>query len=459
MIQNHLLIFWRNLYRRPGHSLLNLTCLVTGILSVLLILLYLNFELNYDHFHQQSDHIYRVTTPRVDLTNKQLDINSQNTFLNLGPYLTKDFPEVAAFVRCYGFTSSMRLAWASQNIEEERLQAADQALLDVFSFELLEGSREKALDGPNKIVLSESLARRIFGSGQAAGKLLDAEYVHFITNEEKAHPLMVTAVFKDLPHNSSLTAEAYVSVQTDSELDNYYFNRLGGLTYVLLHDKVDPQAFAPKLSNIYDQYLDPDLEPVMRRAHHELVPLRELHMRASGGYSYIYVFGSIAFLLLLIAAISYVNLATAQASRRSLEVGIRKVVGSSRAQLIWQFLSESLLYILLALALAIFALYKSLPLLNNLLDIQLDAAQLWQPQLSVGILVLVMLLALFGGAYPAFFLSAFRPISAVKGRLASGTVVRKFLLSLQFAVVLFVLKTHELQLLINQPCTNQDKQH
>ena len=208
---------------------------------------------------------------------------------------------------------------------------------------------------------------------------------------------------------------------------------------MLLNEQTPPTEFGDKISEIYTNYLNPDREPVMKEAHHRLVPITDIHLEATGGPSYLYIFGAIAALLLLIAIISFVNLMTAQASKRAMEIGVRKVMGSSRKQLLTQFLSESVVFSLLATGVAILLVFFTIPILNGWLDLQLDRSQIFQPAILLSVIVIWLLAGILGGSYPAFFLSAFQPIQVLKGQLVKSSPVRRALVGVQFAVVLFVL--------------------
>jgi putative ABC transport system permease protein len=208
---------------------------------------------------------------------------------------------------------------------------------------------------------------------------------------------------------------------------------------VLLHEEADPATFAPKVSRIYEKYLDAAREPVMVSASHALIPLTKIHLEETGGLTYVYTFGAVGLLLLLIAIISYVNLTTAQASQRATEIGLRKVMGSDRRQLIVQFLLESLLITLVALSLGTLLVVLFVKPLNELLSLQLDAGQLWQPQLLLGMVAVIVVLGILGGSYPAFFLSSIEPVSVMKGNALRGAPLRKILVSIQLGVVIFVL--------------------
>jgi putative ABC transport system permease protein len=253
------------------------------------------------------------------------------------------------------------------------------------------------------------------------------------------YTLMVTGVFEDLPPNTHLPVQALLSAPTDPGLAQYYFGTYNAFTYLLLPATADPERLAPRFTQIYDRYLDPAREPVMVNARHELVPLAAIHLAETGGLTYLYIFGAVGLLLLHIAVISYVNLVTAQASRRGVEIGIRKVLGSDRRQLVTQFLVESLLFTGVALVAAAVLVAGLVTPLNHLLGLQLQARQLANPQLLAGMGLLGVIIGLLGGSYPAFFLSSFELLSVMKGKGTRRAPLRRLLVGVQFAVVILCL--------------------
>lgn len=441
MLKSYLTIAWRNMRRQPLYTLLNLAGLTIGIAAALLILLYINFETNYDYFHQNADRIFKINTDEITTNSKVMQVDWQGTAGLIAPYLQQDFPEVAGTTRLYQFFNNEQvdLNYENKVITTAHLTVADSTALNIFTFDFIYGTVQGALDGPNKIVLSENLAIRIFGNVDPVGKIVQTKLTHAQPNIKSDYSLMVTGVYRDFPKNSHWEVDAMISSTTDPYLRNYYFNTFNFNTYVLLKDGVVAADFQEKIPSIYRNYLDPDREPVMKEAHHQLVPLRKIHMQATGGYTYIYIFSAIGFLMLLISMISYVNLVTAQASRRAMEIGVRKVMGSTQSQLIRQFLSESMVYSSVAIVIALGTMFYLIPSINTLLGLQLAAGQLMHPQVLLGLLAFLLLIGILGGSYPAFFLSSFEPITVLKGKLTKGSPLRRALVATQFGVVMIVL--------------------
>lgn len=440
MIKNYLKITRRNMVRQPINTLLNLICLTIGMAAALLILLYVNFEINYDRFHEKAAQIYRVETPALK-TDKVIQVGWTNTSALIAPYMKKDYPEVEATARIYQFfnNESIELELDGKKTIAQEVVVADSTTLDIFTFDFIYGGQKDALQGPNKVLLTKSLATKIFGNIDPTGKVINTTLTHHQPNINPNYALQVTGVYEDLPQNSHLDLEAMISAESDPVLNDYYFNRVSFTTYALLKEGTDTEALSKKLTGIYTNYLDANIEPVLKEAYHSLVPLTSIHLNATGGYTYLYIFSAIGLLMLLIAVISYVNLVTAQASKRALEIGVRKVMGSTRTQIIVQFLAESLAFSLLATLLALVLVYYSITPLNTLLGLQIDAAQMAQSQVVAGVIFMLILLAILGGSYPALFLSAFQPIDILKGKLAKGNPVRRALVAIQFGVVIFVL--------------------
>lgn len=441
MFQNFMLVAWRNISRQPLYSVLNILGLAIGIAASLFILLYLNFELNYDQFHENKDRLYRVETNGLKLRSREMEVDWNGVPRNLGPLARENFPEIEEVVCFHQFHSegAVNFDFEGKVIAEEAVYAVDTNLLSALTLDLVAGSRTNALHGPNRMIISQTLARRLFGESSAVGKMVRTELTHIFPNTPSEFAIEITGVFKDFPANSHMEAEALLSASTDPHLDRYHFSRFNASAYFLLHPEASAEAVATKLTGLYERHLDPDREPVLLSANHQLTPITGIHMAATGGPTYLYIFAGVAILLLLIAMISYVNMVTAQASRRSLEVGLRKVLGSSRGHLVGQFLTESILLSFIGLVLAILIVWISLEPINQMLNLQLYAGQLLSAQVVVGMLIIWSILGVLGGGYPAFFLSSYQPISVMKGQKSRGVPLRRALVAVQFAVVLFVL--------------------
>ncbi len=441
MIKNYLKVMQRNVLRKPVHTALNLSCLSIGIAGTLLILLYLHFELAYDRFHSNASRIYRVTTRAIKTHEKTIDVNWNSTPALLAPTIKQEYPGIEAYTRLYQFwiSENVKFQYDENVLEEDEVYAADPTVFDVFSFDFISGDPKNALQGPDKIVISESLAKRIFGNEDAMGKILKTTLVHEQPDVESQYSFIITGVYRDMPKNVHLFADALISSQTDPVLEKYYFNQFNVFTYLLLHPQTNAETLTSKLPEIYTKYLDPVRDPVLVSASHRLTPITKIHMESTGGFTYVYIFSAVGLLLLLISGISYVNLATAQASRRALEIAMRKVMGSQQQQLIYQFLGESIALTLMAVVLALGIVMVGIRPLNEILSLNLSIRQLWTPQLVLGIPAIVILLGILGGCYPAFFLASIEPVKAMKDKIVRKAPLRKILVSVQLAIVTFVL--------------------
>lgn len=441
MLRNYLKVLHRNILRQPVHTMLNLSCLTIGIAGTLFILLYLHFELTYDSYHSNASRIYRVTTKAIKTHEKTIDVTWNSTPAPLGPTIEKEIAGVEAYTRLFQFwlSEDVKFEYKENVLEEKDVYAADPLVFNIFLFDFISGSPKNALDGPDKIVLSESLAKRIFGDEDPMGKIIKSTLVHQQPGVDAQFPLLVTGVYRDMPKNVHLFAEGLISSQTDRLLEGYYFNLFNVYTYLLLHPQTKAETLASELTGVYIKHLDPAREPVLVSASHKLTRITKIHIESTGGLTYVYIFIAVGLLLLLISGISYVNLTTAHASRRALEIGLRKVMGSQRRQLIYQFLGESLVLTLMAVVLAIAIVMVGIGSLNEMLNLNLNVRQLWEPHLIFGILAIVVLLGVLAGSYPTFFLASIEPLNAMKDKIARKAPLRKILVSVQLAVVIFVL--------------------
>jgi putative ABC transport system permease protein len=404
-------------------------------------LLYIDFEVNYDSIHSKADRIYRVTTKSIKTHEREIVAGWQNTPAPLGPTIKQEYSGVEAYTRLYKFWVSEDISLINEEkaFQESYVYAADSTIFNVFTYELKSGNPRDALEGPNKIILSESLAKRIFGDMEAVGKIIQTNLAHEVPNTKPEYSLLVTGIFKDLPKNVHLFSEAIISDETDPHLHEYYYNSFNVFTYLLLYPHTDPKAIEKNLTNVYSKHLDASIDPVLVSATHELHALKKIHLDATGGLIYVYIFEGIAFLILLIAGISYVNLTTAQAARRSLEIGLRKVMGCNRRELVNQFLTESVFMTLVSVAIAVVLVVTLMPKINTALNLSLMYQQLWQPQVLLGLFAIIICLGIMGGSYPALFLSAFEPLKAIKAKVTNKAPLRKILVSVQLSVVTFVL--------------------
>ncbi|MEO1259022.1 MAG: ABC transporter permease [Bacteroidota bacterium] len=440
MLRNYLTIALRNFRRQPGYTFLNIFGLTLGIAATLFILLYITEETRYDTHHERADRIFRISS---DITEPDDHFRWAVTQDPLAPTLKAEYPEVEEYVR---FIENGRTRFEHQDrfFFEERIYIVDSTVCDVFTFDFIEGDANTALIEPNSIVVNESMARRIFGDKSPIGELLK-------TTSDREYK--VTGVYKDMPNHSHIIADAMISANTFPGIMNPSPGSWGSFniySYVLLRADADPDAFAAKLPEVIEKYVAVIFDEFGIKVKYELLPLKSIHLTSdfegepepTGQLGFLYIFGAVALFLLLIACINYMNLSTARATKRAMEVGVRKVLGSERKQLIGQFLSESILFTLIALVLSFLVVHLLLPAFNATFEVELGRGLLWSTPVLSGALGIVILVGILGGSYPAFYLSAFEPMKVLKGSLAKGTgnpSLRKVLVTVQFAITIFML--------------------
>ncbi|MGB2905768.1 MAG: ABC transporter permease [Candidatus Aminicenantaceae bacterium] len=442
MLKNYLLIAWRNLNKNKGYSFLNILGLAVGMAVFVLIFLYVQHELSFDRWHENADRIFRVVQHQPG----NMYLGSDRFAVTQAPLaaaLMQEFPEVMAATRI-GSSGNVLLTYGEKNFLEKNVHWADPYLFKVFSIELLRGDPETALTDPHSILFSESVARKFFGDQDPIGQTV-------VYIEE--HDMRVTGVFKDFPKNSHFTMDVILPfdampVLLDRKLDSW--GNSSFYTYFLLQEGADHAQLEGKLPDMFKKYRN---DQGWDSAGYILQPLTRIHLYSNINFDispgndirYIYLFSSIAFLLLVIACINYMNLATARSAKRAKEVGMRKVVGARRNQLIKQFLGESTMLTLVALVLTLGLVVLSLPAFKGFIQRDLSFDPLHNPGLLLGVMGTFVLVGLLAGAYPAVYISRFKPISALRSASSKGkggALFRNLLVVFQFTVsILLILST------------------
>lgn len=438
MIKNYLKIAVRHLLKQPGYTSLNIIGLTIGISSSLLILLYLFNELSYDKHHSKADRIYRISS---DFTEPDNAFRWAVTQMPLAYTLKNDYTDVEEFVRFVG-NGSTRLEFNNINYFERKVYYVDSTIFNIFDFDFISGDQKTALNGPNSIVLNNTIATKIFKGENPIGKTL---------RTDGDQTWKVTGVYKDMPQNSHIITDALISMTT---IPNAYtssnWGSFGIFSYVMLNENNDASSFRENLAEIIKKHVATIFDQYDITVKYELLPIKSIHLysdfegepEALGDINYIYIFSAVGIFLLLIACINYMNLATARSVKRALEVGIRKVMGAQRKLLIGQFLSESIILTITALVFSILILIVVIPVFNNLLDLNLTIGSLTDTYVIISIGVIVLTTGILGGSYPAFYLSSFQPVSVLKGKLSSksgNSMLRKALVTVQFAISIFML--------------------
>ena len=432
MLNHYARVTWRALRRHRVYTFINVTGLAVGMGCALLIFLYVRDELSYDRFHEQADRIYRVAHASLSGDG----VRHARTPHPLAPTLASEFPEVEAAVRLRRTDAVVRRA--DQLFKEEAFYFTDAAVFDVFSFPLLAGNPEAALREPFSVVLTETTARKYFGAGDPVGQALTLTGLGDLT---------VTGVVEDAPANTHFTFDflaSYATLNATQPDQLQAWDAFVTSTYVLLAEGSAPTTLEAGMPRLVDTHLRGD-DAAMR---FYLDPLTAIHLKAhvSGDLGEgsdagsLHLFASIALFILLIAAINFMNLATARFTERAREVGMRKVLGAARHQLIRQFLGESVLLSMLALALTLVLVEATVPTFNALAGktLTLDAGPLgWLLLLGAGLGI-----GLLAGSYPAFALSAFAPLQSLNGGSTPGSAgawLRKTLVVVQFGLAILLI--------------------
>ena len=433
MLSNYLKIAFRNLRRDKFYSLINILGLTIGITCGLLLLLYVTDELSYDRYHKKADQIYRVVAliHEPDKTNHWAGIQPPTV-----KTMKETYPTVENYVRFFpNGTTTFRQG--EKRFSEEDIYATDSTVFDIFTYTFLAGDPKTALNAPGSIVLTHQMAQKFFGTSEALGQTLR-------TNDTTSYN--VTGVIEDVPKNSHFRFNALLSLNSrQRQADNW-----GGFyvtSYVVLAQGTDPKTIESKSPQLYDQYMAPIFKRIGINVAYELQPLTSIHLyskmdgETGGDIGYVYTFSAVAFFMLLLASINYMNLATARSARRAREVGLRKVMGSVQSALIGQFLSESVLMTTMALLVSVLMTWAMLPFFNTVSGKEIQIVQLLQPQFLLIALGMVVFTGFVSGSYPAFYLSSFEPAAVLKGTLQgkNGSFFRKALVVTQFSVSLVML--------------------
>jgi len=441
MIKNYLKVAFRNILRHKVYSLINIFGLAIGMALCLLILVYVQDELSFDGFHEKADRIYRIAQTEDhngDLTNVMRIAPGATTRLEI------DFPEAIEKTARIFPAGEVWTKYEDRLYREDRIYVVDDSFFDMFTFDFISGNPETALKEPNSIVLNRTTAEKYFGGTDALGKLIEVDM-------PGAPLLKVTAVVEDMPGNSHFHPDFLVSLSTiRNEQNAPLFDGMDGnvvWSYLLLKEEYPAIELESKLAGFWNNHLNETQKKLVKKYY--LQPLKDIHLRSStdpyteiepentGNITYLYIFSVIAVLVLLVACINFMNLATARSARRAREVGLRKVVGAFKQQLVRQFIGESVFMGVLALPAAIGLAHLFLPVFNSFAGKEMVIAYFTSPVLIPAMVMIVLFVGFFAGSYPAFFLSSFQPVNVLKGELktsGSGGLFRKILVIGQFAV-------------------------
>jgi putative ABC transport system permease protein len=444
MIKNYLKIAWRNINRHKGYSGINILGLAIGIAACLLILQYVSFELGYENFHANKDRIYRVKQDRYD--NGKLSTEWAGGAYAVGNSFKDAIPEIEDYVKLVG-SGQVIAEINNQPIKIEKVFFASSSFFTLFTYPLVEGNGKTAFDEPYTAALSETTAKKIFGTANAVGKSMKLN---------RNSDYKITAVYKDAPVNTQFRPDILLSYKTFVKMVGPNNNPEtawlwdGCLTYLLLRKGVDPALVEKKFIPVVDKFTAADMKKYNAGVTYRLMPLTDIHLYShfmqepgpTGDGKTVYLLLGIAIFIVVIAWVNYINLATARAIDRAREVGIRKAIGSQRKQLIIQFLSESAVLNGIALILALLIVLAVVPSFSKLSGQELSWSLFAHADFWLALVGLFITGVLFSGIYPAFVLSGFRPIEVLKGKMMSikqGALLRKSLVVFQFAASLFLL--------------------
>jgi len=432
MLKKSLTIAFRSLWRHKGFSALNIIGLAVGMSAFFLIYQYVRFEYSYDDFDKKSDRIYRLVTDLISTAQPQ---HSPNTSMPMAINLKADYPEIENIVRIN--TGNPLLRRGEAKFQETRAVYADSSLFSIFDFPLIEGNPKTALKEPFSIILSESTAKKYFGNADPMGQTM--------LFADSGFNAKVTGVMKDLPGNSTIRADLFVSMSTRKRFRDsldYRWGNFSVTSYLLLKPGVDPASLQAKLKPFMERHLGKLLKAQQQDYILYLEKLKDTYWSSRGGMvngskRNVYIFSIIGLFILLIACINFINLTTARSAERAKEVGIRKVVGAARFQLTRQFLGESILISLIAFVLSLALCSLMLPVFNQLAGKTVSTGIFSRPGYIVTLLAIAISIGLLAGIYPALVLSSYKPITSLKGRFSTSTrglFLRRSLVVFQFTI-------------------------
>lgn len=444
MLKNYLKIAWRNLMKNKVFSFINIFGLTIGLTSFLLIALYIFDELTFDSFHKNADNIYRIIENKTSPEGKETKHSGAG--YQVSERAKTDFREVKDAARLTGFGRTNVSAIGNTNVFYEDFTTASKGFLTTFDFKLLQGDRYTALTAPNSVIVTEETAKKLFGITDVLGKTIKVDI-------DTSAPFKITAVLKNFPVNSHLSFNLLFSESSFTDDDfkkfiNSDWSSGAFATYLSLKDKTD----AHKIEAEINQFIIANQkDDVKGKSTFMLQPLKDIHFYSNdiednsgrkGNITAIYVFSIIALFVLLIACINYMNLTTARFTNRAKEIAMRKVAGASRKNLVGQFLSEAFLITIIALLAALILIQLLLPPFNSFTEKQLTLGMQTDYRIWVGIAVIIIVVGLLSGIYPALFQSGAKPLMLLKTRMAIGKgnlSVRRSLVVFQFALSIIMI--------------------
>jgi putative ABC transport system permease protein len=433
LVWNYVKIVLRRIKRQKGYSFLNIAGLTIGMACCILMVLYIHSELNFDTFHEHADRIYVLG---VNSEREGYEFRGISSNATAAAVLQNDYPEVVQAVR-YGYKSGSNFIYDGKHFSIDQVKYADENVFDVFTWPMIKGDPKTALSVPYAVVITEEIADRCFGEADPIGKVLEF-------GEDES--FVVTGVVENVPDNSTINFNALCSFKTlyaqggpqrlltDWLSHNY-------TTYLLLDEGKNPAELEAKFPALLEKFAGDEMRKRGAMESYFLHSLRQIYLNppwnTRGPIFYVYIYSVVAILILFIACFNFMNLSTARAATRAREVGMRKVLGAYRTNLIYQFFSESLFFSFVSLIFAIIIAQSVLPAINSLTrrTLSLNVSEL--PWLIPGFILLSIFVGLAAGSYPAIFLSRFMPVKVLRGKLSSirsNTKLRRGLVALQFII-------------------------
>jgi putative ABC transport system permease protein len=450
MLKNYLITALRIMSRQKAYAAINIFGLSLGIAASLLIIIYVVDELSYDRFHTDADNIYRV-----DMTGKMMG-NEFNVALSPAPMaaaLRDEVPEVADATR-FGLWRTMPFQYEDKNFTAGKMLLADSNFFEFFSFKVIEGNPKTALNGPDKIAITQSEAKKYFGDESPLGKI--------ILRGAESRATEVTALVEDPPHNSHISFDVILSGDSWGYMKNEQWSSNNIYTYFKIHPGADVSKVKVALDLFMEQRFGAEIERYIgvsfqqfkeqgNNAGYNILPMVDIYLHSNlqeeikpnGNIQYLYIFGAIAIFIIIIACINFMNLSTARSANRAKEVGVRKSIGALRSRLIGQFLAESTIYSIISMLFALVIISLTLEPFNFLSGKQLTFGIFTNPLILGGLVLFTLLVGIIAGSYPAFYLTSFNPAIVLKGKVRSGVkssglrnglVVFQFLISISLII-------------------------
>jgi len=441
MLKNYILVAFRNLFRNKLHSIINITGLAVGIACGVMIFSFVQYELSFDKYHKNAEHIYRIS---LQFSDDDIQESFATNFPNVYREMLPEYPEIEASTRIMdrGFSGTVESVRVEEKVfTSQTVYHADSTFFRIFQFPMIKGNPDHALNDLNTGVITESTALKYFGTTDVLGNIFMVDGVGDIA---------VSGVIEDIPDNTHFNFDVLLPIKNVTWEPKANWNGLIFATYVLLNDGVSPDALAARIDNYFqntDRFKNKQGKvsismPLQSIGDIHLTSHLQFELLPNGEYKYVIIFTSIAFFIILIACINYVNLATARAMERAREVGLRKVFGAIRPNLIRQFLGESLVIVVVSFIIALGIIELLRPSFNQLTGIHFTYASFFSDRMWLKYLLLGILMAIASGLYPSFILSAFKPDRVLKGQFMksiTGGFLRKILVVFQFTISIFLI--------------------